>query len=202
LYRYGDDSPRVLHLAWNRSLQDEKHESLGEHWGPVAWIEPAIPKRAITGMVAVCRLAASRRATNELPYSFRFKDTKIDPGRAELVFGAGETGLTCATFVLAMFAGHGISLVKTDTWVSRDDDSAWQKEIVSLMVRLAAPAADIQNARHDIGCVRYRPEEVAGSCSVRILPATFEEAKAAAREISEMFRRHANGQNPLGTSRS
>jgi hypothetical protein len=166
----------------------------------VGWVEPAIPKRAITGMVAVCRLAASRRATDELPYSFRFKDSKIDPDRGEFIFGAGETGLTCATFVLAMFAGYGISLLKTDTWASRDDDSAWQKEIVSLMERLAAPAADIENARQDIGCVRYRPEEVAGSCSVRHLPATFEEAKAAGREISETFRHHGSGPKPLVTS--
>jgi hypothetical protein len=100
------------------------------------------------------------------------------------LFGSTRHGLTCATFVLAVFHQAGLPLVRYDSWpVNRPGDAEWQESIVNLLERTGAAPEHIAKVKTEIGAVRYRPEEVAGAATSVSIPAEFPSASERAQEI-------------------
>lgn len=103
--------------------------------------------------------------------------------------GLGPTrlGLTCATFILAVFEAAGISLIKYDTWPeNRPSDFEWQKQIITALRRTrSATPEHIKAVEGDVGSARYRPEEVAGAATANPLPADFPLAAERGQQILE-----------------
>ena len=56
--------------------------------------------------------------------------------------------------------------------VARPGDSEWQRTVVE-QLRERASAEHIELMTNEIGCVRYRPEEVAAAATVAPPPASF-----------------------------
>ena len=81
------------------------------------------------------------------------------------------SGLTCATFVLAVFASEGYNLINTTEWPHRPEDEEWHKSIIDTLIYFKAEAEHIANVLSEKGCARFRPEEVSLSCAYTPLPA-------------------------------
>jgi hypothetical protein len=93
-------------------------------------------------------------------------------------------GFTCATFVLAIFERAGIRLLDTETWPSRPEDTAWQVHVRDYLSRILAPQQLVEQVTQDIGCVRYRPEEVVAATTFSRYPVSFKKVGPIAKQIA------------------
>ena len=176
----------ILHL--------EMHERLAvtERVDGWAFATPAIDPEELSLLAGFCELRASLRS--KVPYGFRFEtSTFADDG--ELQLGAGEIGLTCATFVLAVFNWAKISLLSESTWTERspervaEDDAAQAALVALIRLRKLAPVSHADQLESEVGCLRFRVEEVAAASSISPHPVTFAVAEPAGRRALEEFSR-------------
>ena len=72
-------------------------------------------------------------------------------------------GLTCATFIVALFDELGIPFIDVDTWKERTGDVEWAREILEMLKPLMSP--EHVTAQEDrIGkTIRVRPSDVAAA---------------------------------------
>ena len=134
-------------------------------------------------IVQLCRLLIRKYAKGKDPlaYALRYDGGRFDPGTGCFLSESGH-GLTCATFVLAVFKSHGVDLLRTDQWRERDEDKKWQQWILDELgdARYATPE-HIRAVEREIklGCARFRPQEVAAAGTAETpdaLPISFEDA--------------------------
>lgn len=111
----GATTTKVIHLAWHHRLKDEPTT---EVW---AWVPSDIDTDRLADAAALCRLIARNPAKKKAPYGFEFGDSGID-AKGAVFIGGSSVGLTCATFVLALFRRIGIELLDVSTWKQRPDD--------------------------------------------------------------------------------
>ena len=165
-----------LHLAWHYDLCNEDPEP------DFLWVDPAIHWRRARQVAAVCRNVW--RANGKLiPYAFTSPAECFDTASWDFLFGPTRLGLTCASFVLAVFHAARLALVDYSGWpTNRDGDSEWQQMIVSRLTGRASPE-HIEAITRGIGSVRFRPEEVAGAATVAPIPASFDQAVERGAEI-------------------
>lgn len=166
-----------LHLGW----EDRMSESW--YWERL-WAAPDVPAPRLFSVAAKIRLVLKRFQQNKsFPYQLRFAGTHFDQN-GQLQFGPGSTGLTCATFVLAIFKSEGIDLVKEDTWDVREEDD---REFLEQIRSFASSGHFARlEAEVDQGCIRVRPAEVLGACACS-LPASFGEVLEHSQRAEEML---------------
>jgi hypothetical protein len=163
----------VLHLGWE--------DQLSTTWrGTQLWATPTAEPENLSVVAAYCRLLVRRfDETKRFPYGFRFEGTSISQ-QGDVVPGPGAYGLTCATFVLAIFDRAGIRLIELSTWpIDRAEDQAF---IRSLCAHALPEHAALLEAEAAGGTRRVRPEEVLGACACA-LPAPFHEVAIASLEV-------------------
>lgn len=177
IYRTANKSLNILHLAFHCDLRNE-HVSSKYFWiipklDPIEIFHQAKAKVIKTK----CRLIWERFQSNisyGIEYGLRFDD--------ELNLKGNSAGFTCATFVLAVFDTCGVRLLDENTWKFRNEDLDWQKKIVDILCQEKASKKHIAKVQNEIGCARFRPEEVAVS-SFFDLPAKFEEIEPAGQRL-------------------
>jgi hypothetical protein len=181
VYAANDDGARrVLHQAWHHDTRDEAladflADSSTPH--PRLWVDPSLDVDEQNDLRAMVALVASKISTNQLPYALQRRDATVavDGG---VVLGT-SLGLTCATFVTAVFAAAGVSLLDDSSWEARDDarvaedDDAQRRIAEGLMSRDRNHA---QRVRAEVGCTRVRAEEVAAASGMAPRPVRFVEA--------------------------
>lgn len=102
------------------------------------------------------------------------------------LLGPTQKGLTCATFVLAVFEASGFKLAHLDTWpIGREGDKKWQESIIKVLKEKKADENHITMAESEIGIARFRPEEVAGASLEPNIPVNFDVAFKRSVEIIE-----------------
>jgi hypothetical protein len=175
----GAKEVRLLHLAWHLDLRNET---------PIEgylWIDPAVPSRRLTQLAAVCRMVWLANGRDTIPYGFSPPSDCMDADTGKYLVGPTQHGLTCATFVLAVFHRAGLPLVQYASWpVGRPGDAEWQQRILEALRRSGrATPEHIHAVENDVGTVRFRPEEVAGAATVSPLPADFGAAERRGREL-------------------
>jgi hypothetical protein len=113
-----DESGNVmlLHLAWHFILKNSTPKLT------YAWIDSPINPARARQVAARCR-QVYRANPRGLPYAFSPPNDCFDADQSNYLFGPTRHGLTCATFVVAVFQTAGIRLLKDETWpASRPDD--------------------------------------------------------------------------------
>jgi hypothetical protein len=202
-----------LHLAWHNRLKNEAPKD------DFAWVVSGLPRERAMQVAAQCRRVVQRNRSGEVPYALRFRHSRFRR-TGELLLGCTESGLTCATFVLAVFGSVGIDLLELEQWHARPDDLMFQASVVAGLRRTLeecqkklssdrfiaehAELADrverleqhIIQVQDEVGCVRYRPAEVAGSSALHDLPASFDDAVDAADRITAEFEGYAKHAGP------
>lgn len=157
--------------AWRAHLYFHCELSKDEIPRTNSWVRPVIDEERLALVAAMCERLIERNDSWAIRFGFRFDKTRFDHATGELVLGEDELGLTCATFVLAVFKSVGIDLLKYDEWPARDGDRARFEEL-----RLAVHERSPNDSDHldalasEQDSVRFRPEEVAAASAQPLPP--------------------------------
>lgn len=118
-------------------------------------------------VIAYGRLVARRHAgpNARVPYGVAYAGGVFDAGSGDYLRAEpAESGLTCATFILAIFESVSWPLVERASWpVDRAEDVAWRDHVITLLEQ-RGHTDQAERVRNDPACVRFRPTEVAGAC--------------------------------------
>jgi hypothetical protein len=189
-YKKADGELSLLHLQFHRRIADE---ALSDRY---ALSVPDVPAARLRSVAALCRLVARNYINTGLPYALQYDRSHVfstDSGKR--LSGNGGKGFTCATFVLALFESCGLSLIDLATWGPRSSDRAWQQYIIECLRNDPAYESE-EDVRHidgvaaEVGCLRFRPDEVAGGCLATEYPATSLVAISAGMIVLEHLDRH------------
>lgn len=162
-----DGSLKFIHLAWHYRLQKDNLEGdLADYYLSLPQITDE-DKRSLS----VWCIYIYNQNKDGLPYGLLYDNGSFDPNGIP-VLGNG-VGFTCATFILAVFKTAEINLIDLSTWQSRDSDAIWQKTIIGKLIECKAPKEHIEALENEVGCFRYRPDEVASAGCHYELPANF-----------------------------
>lgn len=159
---------RILHLATHNKVQCDRN--FGDF---LCWIKPDIHPSLQEAFCAYLEIVgeAVDRGNNEIPYGFLYDDyARIEPD-GTLILGGKKCGLTCATYVLTLFASKGFRLIDLDSWTSREEDKSWFYQIIKIFYvhflnKQKMSLAHFKRLLSEIGCPRYRPEEIAVSSAL------------------------------------
>lgn len=170
LYRKGTQV-QVLHLGWFDYLDDQwKWQKL--------WATPEAEPEKLSVVRGHCRRIWKRyRDTRKFPYALAWCKSDFDQ-RGQLRLGDGSQGLTCATFILAVFRAAGIELVDESTWPIRQVED--MKFIASIQGWAQPQHVALLQAEVLRGVKRIHPHEVLGACAISPIPAGFEPTSEAA----------------------
>lgn len=181
LHRTEGGGAKFLNLAWHKDLRN------GAARPPLVVAQPDLPRSRDRSVAAMCRLVWQRHRDAGLPYGLRFRAGRFDPVSARLVLDKDAAGLTCATFVLGIYASCGLQLIDCTRWPARDDDGPWHQRVLALLEQKGAAPEHVTAVSEELGCARFRPEEIAGACLVDGWPAPFEDVKAASEKVVEQL---------------
>ena len=127
-----------------------------------------------------------------MPYSFGSPISAFDEQTKKFLIGPTNTGLTCASFVLAVFERAQLRLTHYLGWASPDaEDIQWQQSVVDNLRNTPGVSPEhMQVVEQEIGTsVRYRPEQVAGAASIRgRRPVKYRYAKAIGNDLVRHLR--------------
>jgi hypothetical protein len=164
-------------LAWHNQLKN------GQPKDAYLWIDPPIPTRRARQVAARCRQIL-RENTRGIPYAFSPPNDCFDIETGGFLFGPSRVGLTCASFVLAVFDSAGVRLADYATWPqTRADDVQWQQSVIRQLEEDGAEPEHIAFINNESGAVRYRPEDVAGCAAADQLPCPFDIAEPLSQEV-------------------
>jgi hypothetical protein len=173
---------RFLHLAFHEDLREQDDTSKC-----VLWVEAKLEKEQADVVAAQARLIYSVHALGGIPFGFSPYSGYFG-AKGAIEWSAPGNGLTCSTFVLAVFDRAGIRLVNGETWpTGREDDIRIQREMIEHVRKRDASAAHLKGMKQDVGQVRFRPLEVAGALAAEVYPADFATAERLGAEILAMM---------------
>lgn len=172
-------SALLLHLAWHNRLRSDIPTA--EY---LLWVEPLIPEARGAAIAALCRRIWKQHKKNGLPFGLSRPNDFFDV-KGGVLKGPAKVGLTCATFVLAVFDAAKIPLVRSEDWPDpTETDIARQREFARrLEDDPSVPREHVRAFREEIGNIRYGPLEVAGAAASDSLPADYAVALSFATRI-------------------
>jgi len=180
-HQFAEEDPglHLLHLAFHHDL---RHERLGDaQFAQYLLLVPHVHQTRLEFLATRCRQVARRLP--RIPYGFRMQlDATFD--RAGEYRVADDRGLTCSTFVIALFRAAEIKLIDEQTWRQREQDIKRHKELLNFLRRRADPDW-IHRVEADVETMRVRPEETAGCCLATQLPVSFLEAMQLGQRVLE-----------------
>lgn len=155
-----DNSNHFLHLAFHYRLRRDNPES-SHCWLPLDGFD--IDEKL---SIAIWIDSIWNTNHNRVPYGINYSNSIHFNNTGAWTASADDGGLTCATFILAIFSDFGFPLVDTASSIRRDSDQIWQSKILETLSNFAPPEY-IEKQRNHIGqSARYRPEEVVGAASL------------------------------------
>jgi len=152
LYRIGAASSCVLSLRDHLDLRNEP-PSDGYCWMQIQLDE--INRRLLASLCAVIA-----RKSQAVPYGFSYNGVYFSQTGDYLPRDLGH-GLTCATFVIALFETYSIPVLLKSEWGPADlEDQGWQsRRVQQIGMNRGKFIADA--IREYVGHPRYKPEHVA-----------------------------------------
>jgi len=188
LHRQEGKPPELLHLAWHYKLENES--ALPADFS--IWVKLNIPSSRQCSIAALCRRIWKKQNQSGIPYAFSSPEKSINLPTGRYLLGPSRFGLTCASFVLAVFDSAAFPLAEYATWPSdRLEDRQWQEKIIESLKK-GASQEHIQHVQDEIGTVRYRPEEVAASAAFVPPAAIFKDAQEVGVKIASKMKQLSN----------
>lgn len=176
LHRQSDGQLYLLHLGGDVDLENELFT------GGFAWIVPHLLPEELNDVRAVCRSICRHRP--EIFYCWVLDvEAQLDPEASRLVSEVAPYGLTCSSFVLAVFHTAHVRLINLDGWLDRTDDAVWYARLAQYHRRNGMPENRVQILERNTRVLRVRPEEVAGACMERNLPAFYRTCEPNGRAV-------------------
>lgn len=178
-HRGAEGANSQLHLAWHHRLVVEPIVPPGDG-GFTLWSSIQIPKPRLKLLSAQCRLVAQKNEAG-IAYGLTSPEGTIDEDGFFIPTSAGA-GLTCASFILAVFESARFILLNFDEWIEREDDKEWVAQIVALLRKTGASQEHIEGVENS-PAIRFRPSEVTGAAMGESYPATFCSATARGKIV-------------------
>lgn len=156
-------APQLMHLEWYKRFRQEDWNGL------YYWIEfKGLPTQVEESFVEWIGLVAEKasRINSGIPYSLFYNEQRSFNSDGTYIERGDGGGLTCATFILALFADFGIPLIDFASWpVNRPGDVKWVEKILPILAKTVVCKfpQDSTNflslflKRHSLK--RFRPEE-------------------------------------------
>lgn len=171
LYVDPDGAPHLLHLAFHHDLRKEPLPSQDEYlWDDCAWL--ASPKMRANAELIADFIETCAQNT-DIDYGFSPPDDAFDADGKYDALNPSK-GLTCATFIAAIFKSAGFPTVKLETWPSRPDDEAWRQSVLRLLRRYE-PKRAAQLSGSEVA-YRLKPSELAAASASSRAPLCFARA--------------------------
>src|SRR6266702_843317 len=176
-----NDEVWLLNFASDKCLLNQK---VFHHY---VWVDcefDSVTKSVLTPMLQ--EIAKENHDT--IPYGIKYEPARayFDPLGKWTGGSEGDDGLTCATFVMAVFDRFALPLIKTDEWpIDRPEDIEWKKTNFLEMLRNlnVSPVHIIKQTEHIENQARFKPEEVAGATTYTDTPVGFNEVQQAAKAV-------------------
>jgi hypothetical protein len=183
-----NEAPKLLHLAFHLRLKCETHSKYASEY---YWLHCSGFSDDEQLQLAVWFEKVFSINGNHIPYGLAYSSTGYFDQNGVFIKSDKNCGLTCATFIMALFEDFGFPIIDISSWVSRDDDAEWQKRIIASMREDKANHPDLYSDTHiddqilNIGvAARFRPEEVAASANAfKDEPMTFQVAEPLGKEV-------------------
>jgi hypothetical protein len=176
LYRTEDSEALLLNLRSHLDLRNEMPSN------EYRWIQVDLDEINRRLIVALCRLIAKKN--QRIPFGFTFTYSRSYFSRSgDYIPGDLGEGLTCATFVMAVFNTYEIPLLKIEEWpLPRLEDMGWQTGQARGIGRQfgAIIAAAIEEA---VGSPRFLPEHVTAGATSPDRPVGYQSACALGDRI-------------------
>lgn len=188
MHRGSTGSLHFLHLAWHCRLRndDDRPDYLS------VWVAPNVPSERQRIIAALCRRVWRKNEKDGIPYAFSNPGDSIDPATGAFLIGQTQFGLTCSSFVLAVFHAAGVQLSNYESWpTNRPGDDYWRRSIIAELESQQVDQVHIDRLRQEIGLVRFRPEEVAASTAFAPPPTDFHQAEPLGQQILNRIRETA-----------
>lgn len=161
IYRADNSDLMLLHLGWHHDLRHELWN--GEyHWLEFSGLDEELQETFADWAV----LVADAFPGAPIPYSIIFRPGRNFDVDGNFIHQNDGSGLTCATFLLALFSDYDLPLIDVSSWpASRSGDFAWVRKILHILRkqidRNRLPKWDwVEQARRRHELRRFRPEEV------------------------------------------
>jgi hypothetical protein len=149
------------------------------------WAKIRLDDQEVLQVAVFVELVIQRAKTSPLPYSTIYSPDGFDiTGRIR-----GGVGLTCATFIVAVFDYFRFQIVDLATWRHRPkQDAAFRERIINLAVsggennfaaRLMAEKASF----------RLKPWELCASATHKLYPVRFRQATKLVKTLSKLVRK-------------
>jgi hypothetical protein len=177
--------PYVVHLKGHLFLL---------HTPPVkgqVCIVPPIEEVRLPALAAFIKNVYRKNRDRGIPYAFSSPDHDWFSSDGALLLSPDRLGLTCSSFVLAVFRAAGLPLVDLKSWPIREEDKEWQKHVLKIFKgrteKKAKRKEHVQRMRTEIGAIRCRPLEVGGAALATAIPCDFREATENSKAIERML---------------
>lgn len=175
-----------LHLAWHHQL---RCDPASKYDNRLYWATPVVDSLLLQGLADACESLRGQLPSTQIGYAFFYDGLPaFDPETYRYLRGPTKTGLTCATFVLALCQDAGIRLVEIGTWPARTCDLAWKQRILAALEEHGADSEHIQHLRSTTDCARFRPEEVLGVCGTSGVPTSFDAALGCGQAVLQTMK--------------
>jgi hypothetical protein len=170
----------MLHLAWHFDLRDEEAPS------DYFWNEVSLDVLNRRVLAAAANAIGTKR--DNIPYGLDTTGACFDPTNGDFIPPPIGKGLTCATFIVAVFGSYGFDLLDEASWPTHNaEDEGWQSQIIETLRSNGAHPAHIEAMERDVGSSRFKPDEVVGSSTLPTWPVAFPEARSIADEIISLI---------------
>lgn len=189
-YRLGDDKPVLLHLAFHKLLAQLAYPSVDPWLVYVMALEPSLASQLVGILDAM--FSRYQGATNGgIEYGINLYDSlrSISFDAEYRPFGESD-GLTCASFVAAIFEAMHIPLVDIATWEVDALNKVWGEAVICYLHAFGADSEHIDAVQKNNNGLRLRPDEVAGAAIgfVPGKPKTYREVQPSARVVTNRVR--------------
>jgi hypothetical protein len=190
LYRIEGAPLEMLHLQWHCLLRSQTPEQIQNDFPNHSYVWISLhndfdPRLIVAFVEWLGTVWKRNRDKGLIPFSIEYHGCYFDSDGTYRPTAVGE-GLTCATFIMALFGDYGLPLIDLQGWKRRLGDASWQKRILARL-RSHADPEHIENQTPHIGAAaRFRPEEVAGAFSDYVdRPIKFPRCETLAKRIRD-----------------
>lgn len=176
----------LLHLGWHHQMHHEPWLNQDYYWLELGGIDPDLQEIFIDWVELIA--IASKDGTHPVPYSAIFRPSGNFDTSGHYIDKHDGTGLTCATFILAMFADFKFPLIEPETWPRRGQDFRWFRKMFGKLRPYVDRVELVKQYFRRRELKRFRPEEVVAAGGIFAgTPLPFPPVEAKTRELGPHF---------------
>lgn len=180
------DGVYLLHLAWHCDLRCDPADQAPQLY----WYTPDLTPTQLGALALIAAQIAKRRAANDVTYSTDRSGCFFEPIAGAFVSGGTGTGLTCASFVWALFQGIALNPLKLETWQEDAEDAAFGEWVVQqLTCQLSDQHPHVIGMKGKLHSPRIRPSDIAAAAVTPTSdwPLAFADARATGRQLLQQI---------------